>query len=108
MANSESGRTARVRLPRLQKSADTLAVWQRLARGADGSVVAGVQRTEKGPGPAMMGGKSRLILIRVTAHSEAIVLDIPVNASLSRPCVARPGRPSGGKGCRDLYSFGGV
>ena len=106
IGNAETSRTARVRLPAPEGPEASLAVWSQLIRGADGSVLAGVQRTDRG---AFSGGgwqKDRLILVRITAETETIVLDLPLLGSASiRACFDERDRRRRRDACTDDYSF---
>ena len=105
ISNAETSRTAQVRLPP-GGPGGSLAVWSQLIRGADGSIVAGVQRSERG---AFAGGgwqTDRLVFVRVTAESEAVVLDLPLFASASiRACFDERDRRRRLDACSDEYGF---
>jgi hypothetical protein len=104
--NAASSRIARVRIPAPEGSEASLVVWSQLIRGADGSILAGVQLTDRG---GFSGGgwqKDRLILVRVTAETEAIVLDLPLLGSASiRACFDERDRRRRRNACSDDYGF---
>jgi hypothetical protein len=109
ISNAATSRTAHVRLPALEGPGASLIVWSQLIRGADGSILAGVERTDRG---GLSGGdwqKTRVILVRVTAETEAIVLDLPVlGVAAIRACFDERDRRRRRDACRDDYALRGI
>ncbi|HEX8526017.1 hypothetical protein [Allosphingosinicella sp.] len=104
VSNAAASRTARVRLPGPERA--SFIVWSQLVRGADGSILAGVVRTDRGPFSGGGWQKDRLILVRVTAESEGIVLDLPLLGSAAiRACFDGRDRRRRRGACTDDYSF---
>jgi len=106
ITNAATSRHARVRLPAPEGPGARLIVEKQLIRGADGSILAGVLRIEGG---SLSGGdwtKYRLILVRVTAETEAIVLDLPILGSASlRACFNERDRRRRRDACTDDYGL---
>jgi hypothetical protein len=106
IANAAASRSVRVRLPDSEGPETSLVVSTQLIRGADGSILAGAIRTDRG---AFSGGgwqTDRLILVRVTAETEAIVLDLPVlGSALIRACFDERDRRRRRDACSDDYGF---
>ncbi|HEX8364320.1 MAG TPA: hypothetical protein VF603_03435 [Allosphingosinicella sp.] len=106
VANAQASRRAQIRLPDSDAPGTRLVVDSRVVRGADGSTMVGVIRIDSG---GFSGGgwqTHRFILIRVTAETEGIVLDLPLLGSASiRACFDERDRRRRRDACTDEYGF---
>ena len=106
IANAETSRTARIPLPASDGPGTSLVVDSRVVRGADGSIMVGVLRIDRG---GFSGGgwqTHRFILIRLTAEAAGIVLDLPLLGSAAiRACFDARDRRRRRGACTDDYGF---
>lgn len=106
ISNAETSRTARVRLQAPHGPHSELIVDTQLARGADGSVTAGVIRIDGGRLARGEWQTHRLILVRITAERAAIVLDLPLLGSAAlRGCHSERDRRRRLGVCEDDYGL---